>query len=386
MKYTLFLTHRCNLACSYCYVSKSKDRMSLDVAQTAIDFAYRNTLPGEDMDIGFFGGEPLLEFPLLQEITRRVRAHPEFDPCRVKLGMATNGTLLTPEILDFLRRHEILATVSCDGPPAVHDRYRRFANGGASSANVEAGIRMALDIMPHVPVNAVYGPETLDRLPATIDYFSSMGVREIYLNPDFSARWTPAEVERLPAIYEAIVSRYIDFYRRGQPHYISLIDAKITVVLRGGYQPSEQCRMGEREFAFTASGRVLPCERLASADPEEHAIGSANGLVQIGPLRSHFAPGLPMNEACLACAVEAYCANWCGCSNFFMTGHYNRVSPFLCASERASIKIAMRAIETVESELGPTFIHHLGEPARARGAHTEPPAPAFPCRDHSRPV
>lgn len=387
MKYTLFLTHSCNLACSYCYVSKSKDRMSLDIAQTVIDFAYRHTPPGEDIDIGFFGGEPLLEFPLLKEITGRVRAHPEFDPCRVKLGLATNATLFTPEILDFLRRNEILATVSCDGPPAVQDRYRRFANGAASSPSVEAGLRMALERLPHVPVNAVFAPDTLGQLPETIDYFSSLGIREIYLNPDFSAHWGPAEVERLPGIYESITSRYIDFYRRGRPHYISLIDVKITVILRGGYQPSEHCRMGEREFAFTASGRVLPCERLASADPEEHTIGSANGLVQIGPLRDHFAPGPPLNEACLKCTVKDYCTNWCGCSNFFMTGHYNRVSPFLCISERASIQLAMKAMETVESELGPVFVNHLGGRAHLvafRDAPSEDEAPS--CQGHLRPV
>ena len=366
MKYTLFLTHRCNLACEYCYVSKSTERMPLDVARRIIDFAFQNTPADDDIEIGFFGGEPLLEFPLLRYITGMVRSHPSFDPCRVHLNLTTNGTLLTPEIIDFLDEHDILATISCDGPPPVHNQFRRMADGEGSSALVERGIRLAMKKLRHVPVNAVYGPTTLAQLPQTIDYFSSLGVREIYLNPNFSARWTPADVDRIPETYAAVAAQYVRFYRERRPHYISLIDSKITVILRGGYQDIEHCHMGEREFAFTATGRILPCERFAAEDPERHSIGTANGLIHIDILRNHFAPGPPVNTPCLSCSLQPYCANWCGCSNYFMSGHYNRVAPFLCVSERTSIELAFDIFRTLESELGPTFIDHLGGRARVR--------------------
>jgi uncharacterized protein len=366
MKYTLFLTHRCNLKCDYCYVSKSSDCMPLNVARRIIEFTYQNTPPTDDIDIGFFGGEPLLEFPVLRTVTQMVRSHPSFDPCRVNLSLTTNGTLLTPEIIEFLAENDVLTTISCDGPPAVHDQFRRMPCGEGSSPLVERGIRTAMQTLRHVPVNAVYGPQTLAQLPATIDYFSSLGVREIYLNPDFSARWTPAEVDSIPDVYGEVAARYMRFYRERRPHYISLIDSKITVLLRGGYHDTERCHMGEREFAFTASGRVLPCERFASEDPERHSIGTANGLIRIDPLRNHFAPGPPINTPCLSCTLQPYCENWCGCANYFMSGHYNRVGPFLCASERASIQLAFDIFRTLESELGPTFMDHLGGRARTR--------------------
>jgi uncharacterized protein len=369
VKYALFLTHRCNLACAYCYVSKSSDRMPLSIANTAVDFAFRHTPPSDPIDIGFFGGEPLLAFPMIETITRNVRSRPDFDPCRVHIGLATNGTLLTGEILDFLAENEIQTTISCDGPPDVHDRFRVYADGRPTSAQVERAIRMAVGRLRYAPVNAVYRPETLARLPETIDYLSSLGVRHIYLNPDYSARWTQADIDRVPEIYGAVAERYKRYYRQNEAHYISLIDVKITVILRGGYQPSEHCGMGEREFAFTASGRVLPCERLASSQPELHAIGSANGadgIVQIGPLQDHFAPGPPGHSACAACSIQSYCANWCGCSNYMMSGAYNRVSPFLCASERTSIRLAFDAFRELESELGPTFMDHLGGMGQSR--------------------
>lgn len=365
-KYTLFLTRRCNLACEYCYVGKVDRAMPLEVADGIVDFAFRNTPPSEDVDLGFFGGEPLLEFRLLEAITRYVEGHSGHDAKRVKLSVVTNGTLLTPEIAGFLREHRVGITVSCDGPPAVHDRFRRFPGGRGSSAAVERGIRTALAVLERVPVNAVYRPETFADLPEVVDHLSSLGVRQIYLNPDFSAAWTEEEVERVPEIYRALADRYVRFYREGRPHFISLIDSKITVMLRGGYQPLERCRMGTGEFAFDPSGRVFPCERLVSSTPEEHAIGSVRGLVQLGPPRDHLAPGPPINRECAACGVRDYCVNWCGCSNYFMTGHYNRVGPFLCASERALLTVAAEVFGTLESELGPTFTEHLGGKGVAR--------------------
>jgi uncharacterized protein len=173
----------------------------------------------------------------------------------------------------------------------------------------------------------------------------------------------------MSSAYRQVTDRYIRFYRAGQPHFISLIDSKIAVILRGGYRAQEKCRMGEGEFAFTPGGEVYPCERLACSEPERHRIGSANGLVTIGPLRPHLAPGPAVNEPCLECGFRDYCMNWCGCSNYFMTGAYNRVGPFLCASERASIELAFSAFRQLEAELGPTFIDHVGGRALARSAN-----------------
>jgi uncharacterized protein len=360
MKYTLFLTQRCNLSCDYCYVGKTTDRMGLDAADRIISFAYRNTPASEDIDIGFFGGEPLLEFPLLEKVTQRIQDHPGYDPSRVKLSVVTNGTILTAEMARFMQRHRIAMTISCDGPPDIHDRHRQFPGGGGTSQTVENGIRTALSIMERIPVNAVYRPDTLEHLPETIDYFSSLGVRHIYLNADFSARWTEKDAAMIAPVYQAVAERYMDFYRSGRPHFISLIDSKITVMLRGGYQPLERCRMGTGEFAFTPSGDIFPCERLAASNPEIHSIGSSSSEIRIDPLCGHFAPGPSVNESCMSCGLQPYCVNWCGCSNYFMTGFYNRVSPFLCESEQTLMKLAVLIFETLESELGPTFMDHLG--------------------------
>lgn len=120
--------------------------------------------------------------------------------------------------------------------------------------------------------------------------------------------------------------------------------------------------MGTAEFAFTPLGQIYPCERLIGCGTTEHRIGSvAAGLGE--RLVSEAARELRQPE-CRDCTVKDFCMNWCGCSNFFATGDYGRTGPVICASERAAIAAAARAFETVEAQLGPTFMAHLtGHPS-----------------------
>ncbi len=122
----------------------------------------------------------------------------------------------------------------------------------------------------------------------------------------------------------------------GDPHAISLIDGKVAVILRNGYQPLERCRMGRGEFAFTPEGTIYPCERLVGDGNDGHAIGSVDGGIDISRMLCRRAPGESLNRECQSCGLKDYCMNWCGCSNFFASGYYNRVSSFLCGSEKAS--------------------------------------------------
>lgn len=359
MKYTLCITRECNLNCSYCYIGKERDKMPLTVANAIVDFAFENTPTEENIDIGFFGGEPLLEFELIREITGIIEDHPSFSPDRTILTVVTNGTIFSEKIANFLSEHHISFNLSCDGPPFVHNRFRTFPNGTGSSAIIEDNIYKALDVFSAIPVNAVYHPDTFQYLPQVIEYFSNLGIRHIYLNPDFSAPWSEKEAKHLPGIFGQIGKQYIKFYENKDPHYISLIDGKIAVIMRGGYQPLERCRMGEGEFAFSPRGNIYPCERL---------IGSDKGEVHcIGNITSGFKPkhrckkieSAAVNVECQTCGFKDFCMNWCGCSNFFSSGHYNKVGPFLCASERISIETAFDVFQTLEAKLGPVFFEHL---------------------------
>jgi uncharacterized protein len=358
MKYTLAITQKCNLACDYCYIKKNNSAMELSAARRIVDFIFGNVPLDEKIDIGFFGGEPLLEFELVKNITGMIQTHERYDPDQVTISVTTNGTILSEHIMEFIAEKNLVLCISCDGPPAVQDRFRRFPDGRKSSPMVENNIKQALSRFPMVPVNSVYGPDTLESLPDIVDYLASLGVRSIYLNPDISAHWTEKETDALPRIYNVIGEKYLDYYMRGTPKYISIIDGKITVILRGGYKPLERCRMGKGEFAFAPSGNVYPCERfIGSDDGRTHCLGNINdgltGTKQCQPISA-----TALNRECQTCGLRDYCMNWCGCTNYFGTGEYAMVSPFICASEKAAIKVAFEIIQR-GGEKGLNLAGHL---------------------------
>lgn len=357
-KYTIAITLKCNLACDYCYIQKKNSLMSLSTARKAVDFIFENAERNDKIDINFFGGEPLLEFDLIKKITDMIHAQSNFGRDRVAISVVTNGTIFSKDIADFLIKKNIALCISCDGPKIVQDKFRHFPDGKGSSAIVETNIRQALSVFPLTPINAVYSPDNLQHLPQVVDYLSFLGARNIYLSPNISAKWAKKDAEMLPKVYDAIGKRYISYYINKIPRYISLIDGKISVILRGGYKPLERCRMGKGEFAFAPSGNVYPCERLIGSDEGlEHYLGNVNN----GDILSKTCQEISnaaVNKECLDCGIKDYCMNWCGCTNYHSTGNYNIVSPFVCSSEKAAINAAFDIIQSMRN-IGLDFSHHL---------------------------
>jgi len=334
--------------------------MSLSTARQALDFIFRHAPPRSEIAIGFFGGEPLLEFRLLREITDLIEAHPSFDPLRVRFSLTTNGTVFSDAIASFLKAHAFEVCVSCDGPPEVQNHLRRTRTGKDTARRVEQTLIAAQQVLSSVLVNAVYHPLTFRRLPETVDYLSGLGLRQINLDPDFSARWTREDADSLPAVYKAIADLYIAWYLNQDPHYVSVIDNKIAVLIRGGFSLLERCHMGRAELAITPDGGLYPCERLIGSGANgEHRIGSIEHGLDLERLTRHCVSGGRLNRECESCDIKDYCVNWCGCANASVSGFYNRAGPFLCASERAAMRTALDVFEALEHRKSTVFTHHL---------------------------
>ncbi|HOJ03209.1 MAG TPA: radical SAM protein [Bacteroidota bacterium] len=355
MKITLCLTQRCNLRCDYCYVEKRDATMSMNVARSSIDFMFAHRMEDEHIDIGIFGGEPLLAFEQLTAIVECIESHPDYAASVVNMTVVTNGTVYSDDIADFLIEHNIGIGVSCDGPPGTQNSHRRFADGGDSAALVEAHLRRIVARHASPMVNAVYRPDTVAQLPDTVAYFSSLGVRDVYLNPDFTARWSARDATVLHEALASIAHWYVARMLDDDAHFISAIDGKLGVILRGGYDATQRCRMGKGEFAISADGYLFPCERLiGDGQDNEHCIGHVRDGLRPSLRGCHSAEHCGAG-VCADCGVRAYCMHWCGCSNFMSTGDYHTPGAFLCASERAAISAAMSVMEELEA---------LGESAR----------------------
>lgn len=359
MKYTLLVTQRCNLRCRYCYIGKQANSMPLSVAHKIIDFIYQRTPPDEEIHIGFFGGEPLLAFDTILRITEMVESHPAFDKERVDLGIVTNGTIYSEKIARFVQDHDISFGISCDGPPEAHDLSRFFPDGRGSAHAVANTISQAASRIEGVMVNAVYGPQTLATLPRTVEYLSSLGVRQIHLNPDISATWSRKEIAMLPEVYTAVADQAIQSYQNSHPLFVSFIDSKIAVILRGGYEAAERCRMGVAEMSFTPDGGIYPCERLVGDGTGEGRIGHIDQGIDLAGIQCRKASTIQIKNPCDDCSLEPYCMHWCGCSNFFATGDYDRANAFICASEKAAIQAGLHVLTTLGPIDSVRFSEHV---------------------------
>jgi uncharacterized protein len=353
MKSTLVVTLDCNLSCKYCYIKPSSKTMSIETAIDAINYTNNKAENDYRIDFGFFGGEPLLKFELIKAITEKITTHQSYKDHDVRLSIATNGTILNDEILRFINEKGIVLQISSDGLSHVHDSNRIFGSGKPTSSIVEKNIFLALQELPFILVNVVYTPLTIRYLSQSVMHLSKLGVRNIFLNPDYSSVWEKKDLDELKRIYFEIADIFVDFKNSANSHFISLIDEKIAIVLRNGYQPDEKCSMGNDEFAVSPQGVIFPCERLLGDGNESlHSIGTLknnnNSIPVHSQCKSH---NSCTNSECRTCRVSDYCMNWCGCSNYFASGNYHRVNSFICHSEKAAIEASLYALQKIDSSM-----------------------------------
>jgi uncharacterized protein len=359
MEFTLSLTHRCNLSCTYCYSGRAvKKDMSFATAQKIVDFAMDITPPGRKIEFGFFGGEPLLCFGLVKETTSYIREKQKERP--VRLSITTNGTLLTQSILDFLKREKVDLCISIDGPAHVHDLNRCYKDGRGSFADVARNLQEAIERLDYVQVNAVYGPDTIDFLPESVSFFTQLGVQVIHLNPDICASWTKDAYPKLRETYMQIANHYVQSYQHGQEIAVNLIDSKNILFLKGGYAAGDMCGMGETEWGFAPSGNIYPCERFIGEDSDPSlCLGNIHTGLDLTRRCSLLKRRGNSNRECKTCEYKRYCMNWCGCTNHFMTGHTDLAGSMLCASEKEIIKAAKHVFVTLSQTDNELFIDHL---------------------------
>ncbi len=361
MKLTLSLTHRCNLACRYCYAGRSdKPDMTLQTARQSIDTAMQMSREGERLELALFGGEPLLRFDMVREVTDYAEKRTAAAGAPLSIGITTNGTLVLPGVLDYVAEHGISLCFSLDGPPDVHDRNRLFENGHGSFARVRQGLQQALAQSGLVEVNAVFGPQTLSQLPRTFRFLTDLGVRAIHFSPDINAIWNSEMHARLAGIYREIADHYIDCYRRGIELAVNLFDTKALLFIKGGYKASDRCSMGEREWAVAPSGNLYPCERFIGEDD--------NPNFRLGNIYTGFQPARCCSlkarrgnhrVECLNCGQKDYCMNWCGCTNYHLSGRSDMPAPVLCAMEKAAIAATQYAFETLVNGDNECYVDHM---------------------------
>jgi uncharacterized protein len=356
MNVTLVLTHDCNLRCRYCYAGRKFRRaMTWDVARRAIDLGLADGAPW--MDLGFFGGEPLLARPLMERALAHAREGAAARGTTVRPQVTTNGTLLTDDAARFLRAESFYVGLSIDGCREAHDATRPRRDGRSSFDAALAGLDRALAHGLRMEVIAVVDPANVRWLARSVAFLADRGVPRIAVNPNFQADWTEEARAELERQYELAAQDYAQRQRLGKPSWLNFIDGKIITRLKNGFSCRDRCGFGNREIAVAPSGNLYPCERLVGEDTDE-AVRMGNvfdGVDRVKQERYRSEVGNTDPE-CAGCAVRSRCMNWCGCTNYTLTGAIHRTGDVVCWHERTAIRVADQTAAALYREASPAFL------------------------------
>jgi uncharacterized protein len=325
MDVTLVLTHRCNLACGYCYAGEHhKTDMDDAMLARAVELLFADGAP--KVQLSFFGGEPFLAFEAMRRATALARKRAAEEKRELVLQCTTNGTLLDEERVRFLRDEGVRVTVSVDGIQDAHDVTRPCAGGRSSFDQVMRGLHRLRDAGVPLDAMMVITPKTAQYAYLSVSFLWGEGVRVVRGNLALDEPWTKEDRtelrEQLVSIGWELLARKL----RGEP---------------GTFQPFERAMAGGRASAkrnavvVATSGRIYPCAPMVGED----RIGGPESGVCIG----HIDDG----ARAIALAVErdgVRCANGsCACAAYLETGDRNTAGPIgqwygaVCAQIGASI-------------------------------------------------
>lgn len=338
MHLTLVLTHDCNLACTYCYTGeKYRLAMDWDIAQRAVDFAFTGQ---GDVEIGFFGGEPLMAFDMLLRVCEYAQGRSRTEGRRVRFALTTNGTLLTAERAHTLAALGVEVTLSLDGVREAHEATRPRRTGRSSfDATLRAAQRILEAGMP-LEVIAVVATGNVRYLGQSVRFLADLGARQITLNPCFEEAWSDEQLALWEQGLIDAAAVYAERMRAGRPLAMPTFDNKLLAAAKGGLAACDGCSAGERELAVAPSGNLYGCARMVGEDRDDALV---IGHLDTGVVPALVRARLPRGQndpACDACAERWRCGAYCACANRAETGRTDTPGGTQCWYEQATARVA----------------------------------------------
>ena len=315
--------------------------MEETVGVKAINRAIASLDSGGLLELGFFGGEPLLEPHLISKFINHARERTSRAGVGLRLSITTNGTRASDQAWALMALSDLDLAISHDGLPEIHDRHRRDAHGRGSSFAVEATIARLHAAGKAFRVVMVVRPDTLDSLSQGIEYLRKLGIHRIELAPDLWTKWSREDGPRL----EAAIAVCADLWRSALPDLeLNWFDEKAARLAGCELTETARCSFGKGQIAVAPSGRLYPCERLIGEDSGSNPMllpGHAtegNDFLSMNPAEGRCA------TECRACKLEPLCGTTCRCSNYTRTGQIGHPDGLLCLLEQVCIRETARVL------------------------------------------
>ncbi|MBR2902973.1 MAG: thioether cross-link-forming SCIFF peptide maturase [Clostridia bacterium] len=354
----LHVAHTCNLNCSYCFASQGKyhgDRaiMSYEVGKRALDFLVENSGSRTNLEVDFFGGEPLMNWDVVKQLVEYARSIEKEKGKNFRFTLTTNGVLIDQEVIDFANREMSNVVLSLDGRREIHDATRVDYAGRGSYDRIVPKFRSMVEARGNRDYY-MRGTFTHANPDFTEDVFhmADLGFTELSMEPVVCApgdpaALTPEDIEIVKEQYEILAKDMIRRRREGKPitfyHYMIDLDGGPCV-----YKRISGCGSGTEYMAVTPWGDLYPCHQFVGE--EEYKLGNIWDGVTNEALREEFRScNAYARPDCKDCWAKLYCSGGCAANAYHAAGTIRGIYEPGCELFRKRIECAIM-IKASEAE------------------------------------
>ena len=325
----LHIAHTCNLNCSYCFASQGKYNgeravMSYEVGKQALDFLVEHSGSRHNLEVDFFGGEPLMNFQVVKDLVAYARSIEKEKHKNFRFTLTTNGMLIDDDVIDFANRECSNVVLSLDGRQSVHDKFRVDYAGKGSWEKIVPKFQKLVEAREGKNYYmrgtfTHYNPDFLEDIKTMLDLgFTELSMEPVVCAEDDPSALTPEDMEIVKKQYEDLAELMLERHREGRPFtfYHYMID------LEGGpciYKRISGCGSGTEYMAVTPWGDLYPCHQFVG--DEKYLLGNIYDGVSNTAIQSDFAAcNVYAREECKDCWARLYCSGGCAANAYHATG------------------------------------------------------------------
>lgn len=349
----LHAAHDCNLRCKYCFAATGdfcmgeRKLLSFEVGKAALDWLVAHSGKRVNLEVDFFGGEPLMNFPVIKELVAYGRSIEKEKNKHFKFTTTTNCVLMNDEIMDFLNREMSNVVISIDGRPEVHDRMRPTVNGKGSYALIAEKAkefvrrRTLADKEYYVRGTFTHYNKDFgnDVLFLADEGFEQISVEPVVTDPKNDYALLESDLPEIREEYERLGQLYMD--RRANGKWFNFFH--FMVDLEGGPCLRKRltgCGAGNEYVAVTPDGDIYPCHQFVGR--EGYRMGSVLDGTFDREIQHRFAENTVLKkEKCHDCWARFYCSGGCAANAEAFNGDISKPYDMECQMERKRLECAM---------------------------------------------
>ena len=346
----LHIAHDCNLACRYCFAEEGeyhgkRDLMSYEVGRQALDFLIANSGNRRNLEVDFFGGEPLMNWEVVKKLVEYGREQEKIHDKKFRFTLTTNGVQLNDEIMEFANKELANVVLSVDGRKEIHDLMRPFPKGAGSYDLVIPKFQKFAELrnQDKYYVRGTFTRHNLD-FSKDVLHLADLGFKQISVEPVVAGENEEYALreEDLPVIYEEYDRLAKEMIRRekageGFNFFHFMID------LTGGpcvYKRLSGCGSGTEYLAVTPWGDLYPCHQFVGE--EKYLMGNVFEGIKKPQIQEEFKGcNVYTKEACKDCFARFYCSGGCAANSYKFHGTIQDTYEIGCKLQRKRVECAI---------------------------------------------